>query len=50
MDYRTELLGGPARWVPYEGANQLNASSKIVQIRNERFVTITDWVSWPPAR
>ncbi|MCC6438467.1 MAG: ABC transporter substrate-binding protein [Acidimicrobiales bacterium] len=48
MNYQTDLLGAPARWVPYQGPNQLNTSSKIVEIRNGAFVTLTDWVFWPP--
>ena len=48
MNYETDLLGNPAKWVPYEGPNQLNTTSKIVQIKDGKFVTISDWVQWPP--
>ena len=50
MNYQTDLLGNPATWIPYEGPNQLNTTSKIVQIKDGKFVTISDWVQWPPKK
>jgi branched-chain amino acid transport system substrate-binding protein len=50
MNYKTDLLGNPATWVPYEGANQLNTTSKIVQIKDGKFVTVSDWLQWPPKK
>lgn len=48
MNYETDLLGNPATWIPYEGPNQLNTTSKIVQIKDGKFVTVSDWLYWPP--
>jgi branched-chain amino acid transport system substrate-binding protein len=50
MNYETDMLGAPATWIPYENGKQLNTSSKIVQITDGKFVTISDWVFWPPKK
>jgi branched-chain amino acid transport system substrate-binding protein len=49
LNLSTPMLGVPLTWVPYEGGKQLNNASKIVQIKDGKFVTISDWVFWPPA-
>jgi branched-chain amino acid transport system substrate-binding protein len=48
LSYESELLGRPARWVPFEGAAQLNTSVRILQVRDGTFRAVSDWVHWPP--
>jgi branched-chain amino acid transport system substrate-binding protein len=49
LRYESDLLGRPARWVPFEGAAQLNTSVRIVQVRDGAFRPVSDWMHWPPA-
>jgi len=49
LSYESELLGRPARWVPFEGAAQLNTSVRILQVRDGTFRSVSDWMHWPPA-
>jgi branched-chain amino acid transport system substrate-binding protein len=48
VNYATPMLGEPFKWVPYIGGAQANVASKIVQLKGGKFVTVTDWVFWPP--
>lgn len=50
MDIDTGLMGANFKWIPYEGANQANTTSKIVQIKDGKWVTISDWQFWPPKK
>jgi branched-chain amino acid transport system substrate-binding protein len=43
VKFSTPLLGSPFTW-----SQQPNRSSKIVQIKGGKFVTISDWLEFPP--
>jgi branched-chain amino acid transport system substrate-binding protein len=48
VNYATPMLGEPFKWTPYLGGAQANVASKIVGIEDGKFVTVSDWVFWPP--
>jgi branched-chain amino acid transport system substrate-binding protein len=48
MDLKSDMIGVPVKWVSYAGGAQMNTASKMVQIKDGKFVTASDWVYWPP--
>lgn len=48
LTYSTPLLGETFTWKPYVGGEQANVASKIVKLEGGEFVTVSDWVYWPP--
>jgi branched-chain amino acid transport system substrate-binding protein len=43
IEYTTPLLGEPFTWGP-----QPNRSSQIVEIQDGKFVTVSEWLKFPP--
>jgi branched-chain amino acid transport system substrate-binding protein len=50
VSYTTTMLGAPYKFVAFSGTQQPNMTSKMVQIKGGKFVTISDWQVWPPKK